>query len=98
MFFDLPLRELERYVPVRSEPADFQDFWDTTLAQARSYPLDPSFTLADFGLTLINTYDVTFRGFGAAGQGMVAPAPEPHIEGPVRGGIHRVRRRPQPPF
>jgi cephalosporin-C deacetylase len=64
MFFDLPLRELERYVPARSEPADFQDFWDTTLAQARSYPLNPSFTLADFGLTLINTYDVTFRGFG----------------------------------
>ena len=35
MFFDLPLEQLLDYRPPRTEPADFDDFWATTLAEAR---------------------------------------------------------------
>ena len=34
MFFDLPLEQLLDYRPPRTEPADFDDFWATTLAES----------------------------------------------------------------
>ncbi len=43
--FDLPLPELERYLPEPDEPDDFDDFWVSTLADARP-PLAPSLTTA----------------------------------------------------
>ena len=32
-FFDLPLNELQRYLPPREEPDDFDAFWQQTLAE-----------------------------------------------------------------
>ena len=37
--FDLPLPELERYLPELDEPADFDAFWADTLAEARTFDL-----------------------------------------------------------
>ena len=65
-FFDMPLEELQRYVPDRHEPADFDAFWAATLAAARQHPLEARFEPVDYGLRLIGTYDVTFNGY--AGQ------------------------------
>lgn len=64
MQFDLPLEQLETYLPARQEPADFDDFWDGTLAEAREFPLDPRFVPLDNGLRLVETFDVTFNGYG----------------------------------
>jgi len=61
--FDLPLHELERYLPDRSEPRDFDDFWGKTLIEARSYPLEPKFELADYGIRSVDVFDVTYKGF-----------------------------------
>lgn len=63
-FFDFPLDKLETYTPDRSEPADFDAFWAETLDAARQHPLDPVFTPVDIGLRLLDTYDVTFSGYG----------------------------------
>jgi cephalosporin-C deacetylase len=63
-FFDLSLDELYAYQPPRTEPEDFDIFWQTTLAEARQFPLHPRFERVDFGLSLIETYDVTFAGYG----------------------------------
>ena len=60
----MPLAELERYTPQRVEPADFDAFWTETLADARSRALDPQFASVDVGLRAIETYDVTFSGYG----------------------------------
>jgi cephalosporin-C deacetylase len=65
-FFDLPLEQLQTYLPTRDEPADFDAFWQATLAEARQFPLDPRFQPIDTGLHAIETFDVTFNGF--AGQ------------------------------
>lgn len=62
--FDLPLPELERYLPEVDEPADFDDFWSSTLAEARSFDLSLEATPVDTGLTLVDVDDVTFAGFG----------------------------------
>ncbi len=63
-FFDLSLDELRAYQPPRDEPPDFDAFWATTLDAARQHPLDARFDPVDFGLRLVDTYDVTFAGYG----------------------------------
>jgi cephalosporin-C deacetylase len=65
--FDLPLDDLVSYRPEVAEPADFDAFWTETVADARSFPLAAAFTLMENKLALIDTYDVTFSGFGGSG-------------------------------
>jgi cephalosporin-C deacetylase len=62
--FDLPLPELERYLPDVDEPADFDDFWASTLAEARGFDLSLRVTPVNTGLALVDVFDVTFAGFG----------------------------------
>jgi cephalosporin-C deacetylase len=63
MFFDLPLEQLQTYLPPRNEPADFDSFWQQTLQEARAFPLGAKFEMIDAGLALIDVYDVTFNGY-----------------------------------
>ncbi|MEZ0447941.1 acetylxylan esterase [Cellulomonas sp. ICMP 17802] len=62
--FDLPLPELERYLPELDEPEDFDSFWADTLAEARTFDLGLSVVPVETGLTVIDAFDVTFSGFG----------------------------------
>jgi cephalosporin-C deacetylase len=64
MFFDLPLDQLREFRPPRLEAEDFDAFWAVTLAEARKHPLDASFEPVDFGLASVQTFDVTFNGYG----------------------------------
>ena len=64
MLFDMPLEELQTYLPERTEPPDFDAFWNTTLEEARSHPLRTVFEPVDHGLRTVETYDVTFNGYG----------------------------------
>ena len=62
--FDMSLEDLQRYWPERTEPADFDSFWQQTLSEARQHSLDARFEPVDYGLTLVDVFDVTFSGFG----------------------------------
>jgi len=62
--FDLPLDELRRYRPDRTEPDDFDDFWSATLADARALAAPPRFESYASALRTIDVVDVTFSGFG----------------------------------
>lgn len=64
MIYDMPLEQLKTYLPDRKEPEDFDDFWQGTLAEAHSFPLNAIFELVDFGLSTLDTFDVTFNGYG----------------------------------
>lgn len=81
MFFDLPLEELRAYLPAREEPADFDAFWQHTLDEVCRTPLNPTFVRVDAGLATVETFDVTFNGFG--GQ-------------PIKGWLLLPRHRPRP--
>lgn len=81
MFFDMPLAELQQYRPERVEAPDFDAFWADTLAAARSFPLDPRFEPVDVGLKLVETYDVTFNGYGRQ---------------PIKGWLQLPRQRQEP--
>jgi cephalosporin-C deacetylase len=63
-FFDFPLDQLQTYRPARDEPADFDAFWQATLAEVRQSPLAARFEPLDCGLRTVDAFDVTFSGFG----------------------------------
>jgi cephalosporin-C deacetylase len=64
VFFDLPLEQLQTYRPERTEPADFDAFWQRTLDEARATPLGAAFEPVDYGLRAVESFDVTYRGYG----------------------------------
>jgi cephalosporin-C deacetylase len=59
----MSLPELTQYRPEVAEPADFDAFWQRTLAEARRHPAEPRLTRVDSPLTEVEVYDVTFNGF-----------------------------------
>ena len=76
--FDMPLDQLRAYAPPRDEPADFDAFWQQTLAEVRRAPLDPIFEPVDSGLATLETFDVTFNGYG--GQPITGGLQLPHVK------------------
>ena len=61
---DLPLPQLRAYRGSSPLPADLADFWDATIGEAREHPLNARFERVETYLPLIETYDVTFAGYG----------------------------------
>ncbi|WP_456785839.1 acetylxylan esterase [Cellulomonas sp. P5_C5] len=61
--FDLPLDQLERYLSDAPEPADFDVFWASSVADARRHDVLLDVVPVPTGLTLVETWDVTFAGF-----------------------------------
>ncbi|SEM35590.1 acetylxylan esterase [Nonomuraea pusilla] len=71
--FDLPLDQLETYLPALPEPEDLDEFWAKTLAENSVLDLGLTVEPVRNGLATIDTFDVTFAGFGGH---------------PVRGWLH----------
>jgi cephalosporin-C deacetylase-like acetyl esterase len=46
------------------EPEDFDDFWTSTLVEARRHPLDVTVTPVEKHLVTVEVFDVTYPGFG----------------------------------
>jgi cephalosporin-C deacetylase len=70
---DLTGIELTAYTADVQAPGDLDEFWTTTLAEARAQAAPPRLEPVDSGLALVDTFDVTFSGYG--GQ-------------PVKGWLH----------
>jgi len=64
MQFDLSLEALKTYLPLRTEPADFDSFWAQTLTETRKFDLNACFTPVACGLKLLDVFDATFCGYG----------------------------------
>ena len=64
--FDMPVEQLRSYSSGAKKPADFDAFWDETIAEAREFPLDASFAPVENLLPVIDSFDVSFAGFGGA--------------------------------
>jgi cephalosporin-C deacetylase len=63
-FFDFEGTQLTGYRSRVTAPADFEQFWRETLAEARGYDLNAVFEPYDAGLSTVDVFDVTFSGFG----------------------------------
>ncbi|KQQ90876.1 acetylxylan esterase [Arthrobacter sp. Leaf137] len=76
--FDLPLAQLRGYTSDVTPPNDLATFWDTTIEEARAFPLEAAFEPVENYLTLIDTFDATFAGYGGA---------------PIKGWLHLPANR-----
>lgn len=75
--YDLPPSELASHMTSMQRPDDLEEFWAVTLAESRAAAWSPSARVVRCGLTLVDTFDVTFSGFGGH---------------PVRAWLHRPAR------
>ncbi|MGA7203869.1 MAG: acetylxylan esterase [Specibacter sp.] len=64
--FDMPLDQLRAYTSAAVEPWDLDAFWDGTVAQAQAHPLEADFAAVDNHLAVIDSFDVSFAGFGGS--------------------------------
>lgn len=62
--FDLPLADLESYRADVRRPDDLDEFWRTTLDEARALAEPPRIERVETGLRLVETWDLEFSGFG----------------------------------
>lgn len=63
-YYDLPEDQLRAYSPDLASPPDMAAFWASTLQTSRGLAKAAEFKQLDTGLRLIDTYDVTFSGYG----------------------------------
>jgi cephalosporin-C deacetylase len=64
MLTDLPESALWEYRSSQVRPDDFDEFWDSTMAEARALPIAVEFEAVASGLAAVDTYDLSFAGFG----------------------------------
>ena len=64
MYTDLAEAELRTYRGSALDPADFDDFWKSTLEEARELDLGVTLTPVETGLRTIEVFDVAFVGVG----------------------------------
>ncbi len=86
---DLPVEQLRTYRPDLPAPPDLAAFWADTLAETRAWPLDASFLPAATPVRLVETLDVTFRGFGGARIRGWLSMPR-GVDGPLPGVVQYV--------
>ncbi|WP_442577089.1 acetylxylan esterase [Microbacterium sp. F51-2R] len=60
---DLPLAELQAYAPEVSVPDDFDEFWRSTLADARAVEAPVVVHRVPSPLTTVEVFDMTFPGY-----------------------------------
>jgi cephalosporin-C deacetylase len=63
MYVDMPENDLRQYASEQVDPADFDEFWATTLEEARRLDWAPELARVKTGLTTIDVFDLTFAGF-----------------------------------
>ncbi len=82
-YADLPLDQLREYRSEVVPPADFDEFWQRTLKESRAAGSETRLEPVDNRLSTVDTWDVTFSGFG--GQ-------------PVKGWLHLPANRGEEPL
>ncbi len=65
-FFDMPLDQLETYLPGLTAKDDFDEFWEQSYMFAHHAPMQPVFQAVKEPIDLVDVYDVSFPGY--AGQ------------------------------
>jgi len=64
--YDKPIEELRVYKPPLTREPDFDAFWQTTLDQARTIPLEATFKPADYPVKTPQVFDVRYTGWNGA--------------------------------
>lgn len=87
--FDMPEAQMRDYLGSGSEPADFDEFWRRSIAEARSFPDDVAVDRIETSLTTVDVDDIRFPGF--AGQQIAGWLIRPRAaEGPLPAVVQYV--------
>ena len=62
--FDLDEDDLADYQSSATPPPDLAEFWNRTIAEARTAAWEPKVEPVRCGLRIVDVFDVTFSGFG----------------------------------
>lgn len=83
--FDMPLEELREYSPDTGKKADFDRFWDDTLAESAAEPLNAAMERAPYPIDAVECFNVRFDGFGGnrVSARYVRPASPPSAKFPA---------------
>ena len=82
---DLSYEELIDYRPAVAEPADFDIFWNHTIAEARAFDLDMQLRSVDTHYRTVEIYDASFCGY--AGDRINAWLLRPRHENGLRAAV-----------
>ncbi|MGM0365442.1 MAG: acetylxylan esterase [Actinomycetota bacterium] len=63
MLVDLPMEELWKYKPEQNREADFDSFWQKTIKQAESQPLNADAEKLSYIVSEIDAYKIYYHGF-----------------------------------
>jgi cephalosporin-C deacetylase len=66
MLIESDLDAVRRHTTASEEPADFDEFWRATLAEAQGIDLNVRVQRIETVLSLVDVYDITFRGAGGS--------------------------------
>jgi cephalosporin-C deacetylase len=64
--FDFPFEQLKTYTGINPKPDDFEQFWDTSLAEMHSLDAQVSLVPADFQTPCAECFHLYFTGVGGA--------------------------------
>lgn len=79
---DMPVKEMEKYMGITPKPADFDEFWDESIAEMNAIDPEISMTEADFHCDGAKCYDLYFTGAHGARVYAKFIRPE-HVEGKI---------------
>ncbi len=63
---DMPLDELQKYEGRNPRPADFDEYWDKSIAEMQAIDPDVKLTLSEFQVPFADCYDMYYTGVGGA--------------------------------
>ncbi len=61
--YDMPLSELQNYLPDLTRENDFDTFWESSLSELKSVPFEYSLEPVDYPSKGIKMYKINFKGF-----------------------------------
>ncbi|MFL5860628.1 MAG: acetylxylan esterase [Solirubrobacteraceae bacterium] len=87
--YDLPAHELIGYDPQLAAPDDLDGFWDQTLTETRAHELEPVVQPAESPLVVVESFDVSWRGYGGdqVKGWLHLPAPSVRGSAPLPGVV-----------
>lgn len=60
---DQKITELKAYLPERTKQPDHDEFWEQTITETRSKPLNARLAKIDYPINEINAYQISYHGF-----------------------------------
>ncbi len=66
LLFDMPLEECKKYKGINPCPKDFDEYWDSSLAEMRAIDTEIEFVPAKWNFQNVEAYDIWYTGVGGA--------------------------------